>query len=393
MTLMVTPLPGNTVYVKYLTNQKPNFRLQIQRFMIHRFYKAFIVPFFSLQTISSEISKRKHPTARHIKLHLLFYCLAIACIAEAQSEIITENFPKRRDDAAFIFHSPTGTLMLLGGTTPTPDQRESDVWRWNGKKWTKIAASGPGSRNFFTPALDTKNNKFFGYGGEGSDERSFGDMWSFDGIAWSKEVSDDIGTRDHHKMVFAEHLNAFVLYGGNRNGKEDTTTWLFRNGKFTALQIKGPGVRYHSGMVYDKHRKKVILYGGGIKPDEHWEFDGSTWTKITTKINPGRKYYHRMVYCDSQKSVVLHGGWVNQNPRDPENSKTPETWMWNGKEWRKIGEHRLFAMALGYDPVRNVVVGYGLTDNYGKPRDIILSELTNGTWTQVANYGPWIDKR
>lgn len=326
-----------------------------------------------------------------MKKCLLLHSLLIVWIVEAQP--VAKNFPKRKDDAAFIFHAPTGKFILLGGTTQTPGQNESDVWSWNGEKWTRSAASGPGSRYFFSPALDTKSNRIFGYGGEGADERSLGDVWSFDGTAWSRVISDDIGTRDHHKMVFAEHINAFVLYGGNRNGKEDTVTWLFRDGKFTPLKIKGPGIRYHSGMVYDKYRKKVMLYGGGTKPDEHWEFDGSRWTKLNTKFNPGRKYYHGMVYCDSLKSVVLHGGWVNQDSRDPQNAKTPETWFWNGSEWRKVGEHRLFPMALGYDPKRNVVVAYGFTDVYGKPRDIVLSEWKDGKWVRVANYGPWVDER
>jgi hypothetical protein len=329
-----------------------------------------------------------------MKKMLLFQFLLITGIAQSQiTPASPDAFPGHRQDASLIFHPPTGELLLLGGTTPSESGPENDVWKWNGRRWSKITASGPGSRYFFAMARNPTTDNISGFGGEGSDERSRGDMWSFDSKIWSKVATNDIGTRDHHKMVFAEHLKAFVMYGGNRNGEEDTVTWIFRDNTFTPLKIKGPGVRYHSGMVYDKHRKKVVLYGGGTKPDQHWEFDGAKWTRITTKVNPGRKLYHSMIYCDSLKGILLHGGWINQDPRDPRNAQTPETWLWNGTNWSKVGEHRLFTMAMGYDPIRNTVVAYGFTDDYGKPRDIVLSEWKNGKWTRIANYRAWVDKK
>ncbi|MBK9491704.1 MAG: hypothetical protein IPO07_25075 [Haliscomenobacter sp.] len=178
--------------------------------------------------------------------------------------------------------------------------------------------------------------------------------------------------------------------GGNNNGypNMDSTTWLLKNGKFSPLQIPGPGVRYHYGLVYDKHRKKVLLYGGGEKPDQHWEFDGKKWTRVMLSESPGRRFYHSMVYHEDTKVVILHGGWVNQNPRDPINSQTPTTWAWDGHTWKKIAEERIFPIAMGYDQHRKVVVAFGRTE-LSSDSEMGLWELKQNKWMKIAAYGKW----
>jgi hypothetical protein len=319
--------------------------------------------------------------------------LICAVYGIAQNQIPDETFPGHRDHVSFIYHPPSKALLLIGGFSIVPDSTESDVWKWNGKTWKKIIASGPGSRYFFHGTLNSKDGKiyFFGGTGIGEYEDRRGDLWSFDGAQWLRVPSTDIATRDHHKMVYADHLDGFILYGGvGRDLKPDTTTWILRNGQFTSMNIPGPGVRYHSGMVYDKNRKRAVLYGGGDRPNEHWEFDGVQWTKVNSALNPGVKFHHHMVYDETLKAVVLHGGWINLNVRDPKNYSRPVTWLWDGKEWKKITEDNVFAMAMAYDPNRKSVIAYGY--NIGDPkvtRNIGLWELLNGKWNEIQTYGTY----
>jgi hypothetical protein len=303
-----------------------------------------------------------------------------------------ETFPGWMEDAKFIYHPPSKAMLLIGGTPIIQDSVQSDVWAWGEKGWSKIRASGPGARVFFMGDLNTKTNaiNMFAGSGLGRFNSNMKDLWRFDGKKWSRIMNNDIGSHNHFKMVYADHLNAFVLYGGNVNNQFDTTTWLMQDGKFTKLSIRGPGVKYQSGMVYDKYRRKIVLYGGGNIPDELWEFDGTKWEHIVTEINPGKKLYHHMVYDENLKAVILHGGQINHQPLDPENLKTPFTWLWNGKEWRKIAEEKLFAIAIGYNPIRKSVLAYGFSDgDENNPRNIQLWELKDYKWSLLTDYGTW----
>jgi len=138
-------------------------------------------------------------------------------------------------------------------------------------------------------------------------------------------------------------------------------------------------------MAYDKNRKKVVLYGGGEKPSELWEFDGKQWQKITRDVSPGKKLYHHMVYDENLKMVILHGGWHNQDPNDPFNGLTPETWGWDGNSWTKITQQNVFAHAMGYDATRKVVVAYGRS---GSSNNFPFGvwNLQNGKWEKIADY-------
>jgi hypothetical protein len=301
-------------------------------------------------------------------------------------------FPGPIEDALFIYHPPSKSMLLVGGTPVIQDSVKSDVWKWNGKKWTRIVGHGPGARVFFQGALNTKTNNIMLFAGAGLARinNTMGDLWSFNGSDWSSIANNDIGTHDHHKMVYVDHIDAFILYGGNKGHSFDTTTWLMRNGQFTALNIPGPGIRYQTGMVYDKHRKKLVLYGGGEKADELWEFDGSKWERVITNMNPGIKLYHHMVYDENRKAVVLHGGLINHYPQDVRNHGPAATWVWDGNSWRKIAEERIYSLAIGYHPGNKSVLAYGYDEpNENLSRRLCLWELKNEKWKKIADYGTW----
>jgi hypothetical protein len=323
-------------------------------------------------------------------LHFLFAFLLPGLNSYSRSEPLPV-FPGPIEDPQFIYHPPTKSMLLVGGNPVVQDSVESPVWKWDGQ-WSKIEAKGPGARVFFQGALNTKTNNIESFAGAGLARVNplLDDLWSFDGKQWQRIKNNDIGPRDHHKMVYADHLNGYVLYGGGINHVFDTTTWLMRDGKFTALHISSPGIRYQFGMVYDKRRKKVVLYGGGEKPGEQWEFDGKRWEKIVTAVNPGTRSYHFMAYDENLEAVVLHGGSVNNHPQDPVNLATPTTWLWDGIAWKKIAEANIFPLAIGYNPLRKSIMAYGYNDGSARnSRHLQLWELKDYKWTQLDDYGEW----
>ena len=174
-------------------------------------------------------------------------------------------------------------MLLFDGYAMRPSNGKNSVWKWDGKQWQEIDASGPVTKTLSSGDYDANKNVaviFGGIGPKGYDELT-GDCWMFDGKQWKKINTNDIDTRDHHKMVYADHLDAFVMYGGiNSKRKNDSTTWILKDEKWISMDIAGPGARFHFGMAYDKSRKKIVLYGGygndGLHHDT-WEFDGKTW--------------------------------------------------------------------------------------------------------------------
>lgn len=322
-------------------------------------------------------------------LLLLYILTSLYSYSQGHS---AQKFPPS-NEGSLIFNNKNNTLYFVGISATLPDEKQTEVWTFDGKVWTRKEMEGPGSRSFFRCVLDPQSGILYGFGGVGSlrsDSKS--DLWSFDGLSWKKELSNAIGTKDHHNMVYADHLNAIVLYGGSIGTERvlDSTTWIIKNKEFKELKIPGPGKRYHTGMAYDKLRKKVVLYGGGEHPGELWEFDGSKWEKVETSYNPGNRYYHKMVYDEQHKAIVLHGGWRNQNPRDSFNLKKSTTWSWNGKSWKLIAESDLKAADLTYDSKKKVVVAYGKAGS-GQDADWAFWELRNDNWMQIANFGKWDD--
>jgi hypothetical protein len=311
---------------------------------------------------------------------LTCYILVVPFIGFSQSDLM----PEGRTSALLVYHPASKGMLLIDGYQFHTDSLENDVWKWDGKQWQKLPATGPGSKSLSAGDFSLRSNSIYVFGGigKGNYEDLKKDLWSFDGTVWKQIPLNDIGTRDHHEMIYFEPLGGFIVYGGlNEQREYDTTTWLIQGNKATSLNIAGPGARYHFAMTYDKVRKKIVLYGGGKSKarDTHWEFDGKRWQQIKPATTPGEKIRHSLVYDEEHKLTLMHGG-----------DDTGTTWGYDGKEWKKVAERGPIAdlIALGYDPVRKVVVAFGGSG----PQSTLTSalwELKDFQWKKIADNGTW----
>jgi hypothetical protein len=99
-------------------------------------------------------------------------------------QVPDKDFPV--SDGTLIYHPRSNAVLISRRLFAPPDLIQSDVWKWDGKKWSQIKAAGPGSRDFFTGALNTKTGNIQFLEVLMLKKKQKDDMWSFDGLKWDK---------------------------------------------------------------------------------------------------------------------------------------------------------------------------------------------------------------
>jgi hypothetical protein len=64
-------------------------------------------------------------------------------------------------------------------------------------------------------------------------------------------------------------------------------------------------------------------YDGNAYLNDTWEFDGTTWTQVTTNTPPPARTAAQMAYDSVSQKVVLYGGFDGNN-------YLGDTWLWDG---------------------------------------------------------------
>ncbi len=241
---------------------------------------------------------------------------------------------------------------------------------------------------------------------------------------------------------------ALVLSGGDTGSFStglNTQTWFYSQGFWTLSPATGPSGRTEAQLVYDIQRQVWVLYGGwtslfsiGSGNNETWEFDGNSWTQVTTASTPGGFWKHAMCYDLARGVTVLFGGstnglpgatdgtyeydgvtWTQRTPANTPgwreqhamcyhqglgvsvmfggfnplaNSAQNETWTYDGADWSLVAPVGPQPPARGsaemvYDPSRGVCVMHGGNDNSGAALTDTW-EFDGVTWTQIPGVGP-----
>jgi hypothetical protein len=95
---------------------------------------------------------------------------------------------------------------------------------------------------------------------------------------------------------------------------------------------------------------------------ETWLWNGKAWRKVAT-AGPAPRDHHCMAYDSSRKRFVLFGG----SDADITGRSTfyGDTWEWDGKTWNQVAKNGPPArchFAMAYDPIRKQTImlgGYG----------------------------------
>lgn len=252
------------------------------------------------------------------------------------------------------------SLGCRDSSNPLPD-----TWEWDGDRWHFAEVPGPPPLTGTAIAFDPVRARSVLFGGTLARTMNVTDAtWEWDGVAWvSRTLATRPLARSGHAMAYDQARGQIVMFGGyvldpfgypiffGDTWVYDGTTWSSRPG--------GPSGRNGHAMAYDPIRQRVVMHGWGADGDlRTWEWDGATWTGITTTNPPQVGGGCGMAFDPTRGKVVLVGLLGSPSP-----SGRIGTWEWTGTAWTPVATSSdplaRSNLAVAFDPVRQQILLHG----------------------------------
>ncbi|MCA8952822.1 MAG: hypothetical protein KDE27_25155 [Planctomycetes bacterium] len=269
-------------------------------------------------------------------------------------------------EAAAAFHGASGNTVLFGNWPSG-----ATTWLYDGSNWSApTTVTTPPARRSAAMAYDLARGVVVMFGGQGG--AVLNDTWEWNGVDWSQVATTTTPpARVGHTLAYDVVRQRTVLFGGTSNPNLPASfadTWEYDGSTWTQVTTaNAPSESVESAMCFDLQRQVCVLYGGtsffGAPDQKTWEYDGVNWSDVTATVGLGPTAttglgleQAALVYDQQNGVCLLHGG------RTPNGTFPPETWSYDGTGWTMISagtpsSRTGFAMAM--DTARNVVVLYG----------------------------------
>lgn len=271
---------------------------------------------------------------------------------------VTGTMPPDRFWSDIAYDSNRKVHVLYGGMDATFSVVFNDTWEFNAATdtWTQVfPANNPGLRAGHRMIFDDSRNVVVFYGGtDGS--TIYGETWEYNGTDWTQvNPVDSPGGRIDNSMAWDSGRQRIVLYGGEGStfGTHNNDTWEYDGTNWVqVVTADSPDLRRHARIDYDKRRNVVVLWGG-VSPSivpyfwppfrDTWEYNGTNWTKKSTKSAPGSRVWNGQYYDEATGLVVVHGG-LKHRPSAigggdfdyTDDGYYTDAWGYDGNDWVRI---------------------------------------------------------
>tara|TARA_R110002096_G_scaffold177707_3_gene354440 strand:+ start:1351 stop:2802 length:1452 start_codon:yes stop_codon:yes gene_type:complete len=303
-------------------------------------------------------------------LPLLVTPLLVAPLAAQWSQVTTATNPGQVRDGAMAFHNNSGNTVLFGGWPAL-----SDTWVYDGANWSNASpATTPPGRSETAMASDFVRGVVVMFGGVGA----MSDTWEWDGTDWTNMApAVSPPGRQGHVMAYDSARGVTVLFGGTANPNtpsEFSDTWEWDGATWTQVTTaNAPFETAYSCMCYDSARSVCVLTGGtslfGAPDQSTWEYDGVNWVNRTAAVGPapsatpGLGVQNAKIVFDTTRGVsMLYGG------RTPNGTFSTDTFEYDGSAWSIVASGTPSSRTrnmMSFDMARGVPVIYGgLTGNF-----------------------------
>ncbi len=295
--------------------------------------------------------------------------------------------PVGLSDLAMAYDSTRDRVVLFGGWDGQKDL--ADTWEYDGTTWLKRShRTSPGTHSTHRMAYDLARKNTVMFGGYCGSNCALGDTWTWDGTDWTKQrPAASPGARFAHAMAYDSARQRVVLFGGVGTASSSAfgDTWEWDGVTWTKITTAhAPSARYSSAMAYDAQRGRMVLFGGRgtARTSDTWTYDGRDWHRQAPTRNPGLRTAHAMVYDALRDRTVMFGGFDGVNHLDA-------TWEWDGADWRvrtPLGQPSARGFtALAYDSKRQrtVMFGGGLNSTILKDNWVYVTK-NRATYTEYG---------
>jgi hypothetical protein len=227
----------------------------------------------------------------------------------------------------------------------------------------------------------------FGFGavaGSGDGDGHRADA-SFTTRHWANRNDGAPGKLLSPRLAYDDARGTVVLYGGDAV-VESAAMWELRSTGWALLcDPCAPGPRFVHGLAYDPDRDRLVLIGGddgGVVYNDTWEWDGSTWTNITT-ARPGLRDLVGMTWDRSSHRLVAVGGVVGVTPTD-------DLLVYNGVMWAALAAANGPGHVAGYGQLLAPTdAGLIVLPDDGDPAGNVMRDdlwsLAGTTWTAICS--------
>ena len=304
--------------------------------------------------------------------------------------------PSARYETRMVYDANSTHMILFGGLTAVDSGTKkayhlNDTWEWTGSRWIqRFPEHSPGARSSHVMVYDSNRNQIVMFGGRG--DTDLNDTWIYRNNDWTPlETPNSPPIRQLPGAAFDPIRDRFVIYGGTQTSTDgkNTQTAIFDMWEFdgtTWTQIGGEGPQLSKPLLaYDAARNQIIMLGTNKSlAVEMFVYDpaGAKWTQVTPAALPPCVNEGMLAYQGSNQTVVYTGGvCTNATGGD-------ETFEWDGTTWNKItltaAATRLFGAALAYDDLHQLTTMFGGTPVVGSPvADTWV--YTSGAWLIIAD--------
>jgi hypothetical protein len=163
----------------------------------------------------------------------------------------------------------------------------SELWQWNGTTWSHPGAD-PQPLGAALVHFDARRARttFLAYHSGGFDTRVHAE---WDGTQWHHlpiGANGPTTLNEAAQTLDAQRGDLLVFGGVDLAGQLVGTTYAYNGTTWRTASTGGPSPRRQAAMAYDEARDRVLLVGGNaavtgaaIALQDHWEWDGATWTQ------------------------------------------------------------------------------------------------------------------